>query len=122
MQTLTAPPLRKAAPRRPAGAPVKIDSASAKSAVRTVAASIKKNLSIHRDGTATIKLDALTVGVLVSEAKTCRKPAGELAALLLREALEDARDLRDARRVLTRVKSGKETTVPWRQVKAELGL
>lgn len=121
MPTLIEITARKAAPRRAARTPAKRIVAPGKNATNSAGGGIL-NLSIHPDGTASIKLDALTVGVLVSEAKTCRKPAGELAALLLREALEDARDLRDARRVLARVKSGKEATVPWSQVKAELGL
>ena len=52
-----------------------------------------------------------TVRVLVKQAKTARKPAAVLAASLLRDALEDAIDLRDARRVLARVNAGTEKTV-----------
>ena len=70
-----------------------------------------KNLSIRADGTASIDLDAATVRVLVKQAKTARKPAAALAASLLRDALEDAIDLRDARRVLSRVNAGTEKTV-----------
>ena len=70
-----------------------------------------KNLSIRADGTACIDLDAATVRALVKQAKTSRKPAAALAASLLRDALEDAIDLRDARRVLSRVNAGTEKTV-----------
>ena len=48
---------------------------------------------------------------LIKQAKTSRKPAAALAASLLREALENAIDLRDARRVLSRVNAGTEKTV-----------
>ena len=70
-----------------------------------------KNLSIRADGTASIDLDAATVRALIKQAKTSRKPAAALAASLLREALENAIDLRDARRVLSRVNAGTEKTV-----------
>ena len=70
-----------------------------------------KNLSVRADGTAGIDLDAATARILLKQAKTARKPAGALAATLLREALEDAIDLRAARRVLLRVEAGTEKTV-----------
>jgi predicted DNA-binding protein len=81
-----------------------------------------KNLSIRADGTASIELDAATVRVLVKQAKTARKPAATLAASLLRDALEDAIDLRDARRVLARVKAGTEKTVSADEVFRRNGL
>ena len=82
-----------------------------------------KNLSIRADGTASIDLDADTVRVLVKQAKTARKPAAVLAASLLREALEDAIDLRDARRrVLARVNAGTEKTVSAEEVFRRNGL
>ena len=70
-----------------------------------------KNLTLRADGTASIDLDADTVRVLLKQAKTARKPAAVLAAKLLREALEDALDLHDARRVLSRINAGTEKTV-----------
>lgn len=42
---------------------------------------------------------------------SARKPAATLAVSLLRKTLEDATDLRDARRVLSRVNVGTEKTV-----------
>ena len=70
-----------------------------------------KNLNLRADGTASFDLDAATVRVLVKQARTARKPAAVLAASLLRDALEDAIDLRDARCVLSRVNAGTEKTV-----------
>ena len=70
-----------------------------------------KALSVRADGTATIDLDAATVRVLLKQARTARQPAAQLATSLLRDALEDAIDLRDARRVLSRIDAGKEMTV-----------
>ncbi len=70
-----------------------------------------ETLSIRADGTASIELDAATVRVLVRQAKTSRKPAAALATSLLREALEDATDLRDARRTLSQINTGKQKTV-----------
>ena len=81
-----------------------------------------KNLSIRADGTASIDLDAATVRVLVKQAKTARKPPAVLAASLLRDALEDAIDLRDARRVLSRVNAGTEKTVSAQAVFRRNGL
>lgn len=81
-----------------------------------------KNLTIRADGTASIELDAATVHVLVTQAKTARKSAASLAASLLREALEDAIDLRDARRVLARVKARTEKTVSAEEVFRRNGL
>ncbi len=123
MQLLSGSPVRKPEQRSGARVPGKrgLTLTPGKSAAIPATGGVK-SMSVHPDGTASIRLDASTVSVLVKEAKTCRKPAAELAALLLLEALEDARDIRDARRVLKRVQSGKEATFPWSQVKAELGL
>ena len=74
---------------------------------------------LRSDGSAIVRLDPVTVSVLVKEAKTSRKAPAALVSALLRDALEDAADLRDARRTLARVKSGAEAMVPWRKVKAE---
>jgi len=81
-----------------------------------------KSLSVRADGTASIDLDAATVRILLKQAKSVRKPAAALAATLLREALEDAIDLRDARRVLLRVKAGTEKTVSAEEVFRRNGL
>lgn len=54
--------------------------------------------------------------------KTSRKAPAALVAALLRDALEDAADFRDAKRTLARVKSGVEKAIPWRKVKADRGL
>ena len=81
-----------------------------------------KNLSIRADGTASIDLDAATVRALIKQAKTSRKPAAALAASLLRDVLEDAIDLRDARRVLSRVNTGTEKTVSTEEVFRRNGL
>ena len=70
-----------------------------------------KEIQVNSDGSATILLDAATVTVLVREAKTIRKSPTALAVTALREALEDMADARDARRVLARIKSGREKTV-----------
>ena len=75
---------------------------------------------LRPDGSAIVRLDPATVRVLVREAKSSRKAPAALVSALLRDALEDAADRRDARRTLARVKSGAEATVPWRKVKAEL--
>ena len=53
---------------------------------------------------------------------SARKPAAALAASLLREALEDAIDLRDARRVLSRVNAGTGKTVSAEEVFHRNGL
>ena len=81
-----------------------------------------KNLSIRADGTASIDLDAATVRALIKQAKTSRKPAAALAVSLLRDALEDAIDLRDAHRVLSRVNVGTEKTVSAEDVFRRNGL
>ena len=70
-----------------------------------------KDIQVNSDGSATILLDAATVSVLVREAKTTRKSPTALAVTALREALEDMADARDARRVLARIKSGREKTL-----------
>lgn len=80
------------------------------------------NFQVRADGTAFILLDPATVRVLIDQARTSKKAPAALAAKLLQEALEDATDLRDARRTLARIKSGEEKTTPWRKVKANLGL
>ena len=69
------------------------------------------DIQVNSDGSATILLDAATVTVLVREAKTTRKSPTALAVTALREALEDMADARDARRVLARIKSGREKTL-----------
>lgn len=53
--------------------------------------------------------DGRRLGVIVS--------AAELEAL---EAIEDARDLAEAREVLAAIAAGEEATVPWEVVRAEL--
>ena len=73
--------------------------------------SAKQPLQVNIDGTATILLDPATVTVLVREAKTSRKPPAALAAIVLREALEDLADARDARRVLADIKAGREKVI-----------
>ena len=80
------------------------------------------NFQVRADGTALILLDPATVRVLVDQARAAKKAPAALAAKLLQEALEDAVDLRDARRTLARIQSGAEKTTPWRKVKADLGL
>ena len=77
---------------------------------------------VRSDGSAMVRLDPATVSELVKEARTSRTAPAVLVAALLRDALEDAADLRDAKRTLARVKSGVEKTIPWRKVKADLGL
>lgn len=71
----------------------------------------KQPLRVNVDGTATILLDPATVTVLVREAKTSRKTPAALAAAVLREALEDLADARDARRVLADIKAGREKVI-----------
>ncbi len=73
--------------------------------------STTQSLQLNNDGTATILLDPATVTVLVREAKTLRKTPAALAAKVLREALEDLADARDARRVLANIKAGREKVI-----------
>ena len=73
--------------------------------------SVKQALQVNIDGTATILLDPATVTFLVREAKTSRKSPAALAAIVLREALEDLADARDARRVLADIKAGREKVI-----------
>lgn len=80
------------------------------------------NFQMRADGAAFVLLDPATVRVLVDQARTSRKSPAILAAKLLQDALDDAADVRDARRTLARIKSGEEKTTPWRKVKADLGL
>ena len=80
------------------------------------------NFQVRADGTALILLDPATVRVLVDEARARKKNPAAFGVAMMREALEDAIDLRDAKRVMARIKAGKETTTPWRKVKADLGL
>ena len=67
--------------------------------------------NLQADGAAYLRLDPGTVRVLVDEARARKKTPAALAAAMMRDALEDAIDLRDAKRVMERVKSGKEKTV-----------
>ena len=46
----------------------------------------------------------------------------ELPPSALRDALEDAIDLRDAVEMMARIDAGNESTVPWENVKVRLGL
>ena len=80
------------------------------------------NFQMRADGTAFMLLDPVTARMLVDLARTSKKSPATLVIKLLKDALEDAADLRDAHRTLSRIKSGKEKTTPWRKVKAGLGL
>lgn len=71
----------------------------------------KQALRVNNDGTATILLDSATVTELVREAKISRKSPAALACAVLREALEDLADARDARRVLAAIKAGREKVI-----------
>ena len=81
-----------------------------------------RDIQVNSDGSATLVLDPATVTVLVREAKTIRKSAATLAVTALREALEDMADARDARRVLARIKSGREKTLDSAEVYRRNGL
>ena len=80
------------------------------------------NFQVRADGTALILLDPATVRVLVDEARARKKNPAAFGVAMMREALDDAIDLRDAKRIMARIKAGKEKTTPWRKVKADLGL
>ena len=80
------------------------------------------NFQVRADGTAMLLLDPATVRVLVDEARARKKNPAALGVAMMRDALEDAIDLRDAKRVMARIRAGKEKTTPWRKVKAGLGL
>lgn len=80
------------------------------------------NFQVRPDGTALILLDPATVRVLVEEAKARRKNPAVFGVAMMREALEDAIDLRDAKRVMARIKAGKEKATLWPKVKTDLGL
>ena len=73
--------------------------------------SVKQALQVNNDGTATFLLDPATVTVLVREAKASREAPAAIAAALLREALEYLADARDARRVVTNIKAGREKVI-----------
>ena len=64
----------------------------------------------------------LVGAIIVDFSETPGKPAAELPAYALREALEDAIDLRDAVEVMARIDAGQEFTIPWKDVKVQLGL
>lgn len=80
------------------------------------------DFQVRADGTALILLDPGTVRVLVDEARARKKSPAAFGVAMMREALEGAIDLRDAKRVMARIKAGKEKTTPWRKVKSDLGL
>lgn len=81
-----------------------------------------KDMQLNNDGTASILLDPVTVNVLVREAKTSRKSPAALAVAILREALEDAIDARDARRTMVRIKAGREKVIDSAEVYRRNGL
>ena len=81
-----------------------------------------RDIQVRNDGSATLILDPATVTVLVREAKTTRKSPASLAVTALREALQDMADARDAKRVLARIKSGREKTVDSAEVYRRNGL
>lgn len=78
--------------------------------------------NLQADGAAYLRLDPVTVRVLVDEARARKKTPAALAVAMMRDALEDAIDLRDAKRVMARVKSGREKTVSADQVFRRNGL
>lgn len=81
-----------------------------------------KGMQLNDDGTASILLDPVTVNVLIREAKTSRKSPAALATKILREALEDAVDARDARRILADIKAGREKVIDGDEVFRRNGL
>lgn len=81
-----------------------------------------KGVEVNSDGTATILLDPLTVQVLMREAKSSRKSMATFAVATLREAMEDMADAREARRILARIKAGREKTVDSADVYRRHGL
>ena len=87
-----------------------------------LSASQISKLQVRADGTALMLLDPVTVRVLVDQARASKKNPAALAVKMLKDALENATYLRDARRTLSRIKSGKEKTTPWRKSKVVLGL
>ncbi|MBL4817889.1 MAG: type II toxin-antitoxin system Phd/YefM family antitoxin [Deltaproteobacteria bacterium] len=46
-------------------------------------------------------------------------PIEDMAAL---EKLEDSADIREAKKIMSDVESGKESLIPWESVKSDLGL
>ncbi len=81
-----------------------------------------KGLQVNSDGKATILLDPVTVQVLIREAKNSRKSVATFAVATLREAIEDMADAREARRILARIKAGREKTVESAEVYRRNGL
>jgi len=65
-----------------------------------------------------LSLPADVASMLEKEAKSRRKSV----AAVLRELLEDRADARDARKILKRVRDGKEKTIPATEVYHKLGL
>jgi hypothetical protein len=70
--------------------------------------------------TLTLDLTPEAEAALEAEAARTGQSAQDFAAQLFAEALEDAIDLADARRILAESKP--EDWIPWEQVKAEAGL
>ncbi len=68
--------------------------------------------------TRSIELPAELADQLVAEAKRSRKPVVEI----VREWLEDRADVRDAQRIMKRIKDGKERLIPAAEVHEKLGL
>lgn len=71
-----------------------------------------KEHSVH------VSLPADVASMLEKEAKSRRTSV----AAVLREFLEDRADVRDARKILKRLKDGKEKTIPAAEVYKKLGL
>ena len=80
------------------------------------------NLDVQSDGTAYVRLDPVTVRVLVDEARTNKK----VPAQLIRQAIDDWREREFDRKALARLRKRGPTNpadaVPWQQVKKDLGL
>ena len=79
-------------------------------------------LDVQSDGTAYVRLDPVTVRVLVDEARASKKGPAEL----IKQAIDDWRERAADKRTLARLKKRGPTNpadaVPWQKVKKDLGL
>lgn len=80
-------------------------------------------------GAASLRADTFTVSIpkgMAGDAVKAAKELGITKAQLVKRALadmlEEIRDIAESERIMADIKSGKEKSIPWEKVKAELGI